>query len=270
MTFILIGINAMSQDQSYEVYAIEFAGPIRLPHSLIAVNGLEKDSVSVSYMIWLLKGSNGKNILVDAGFADTSKYKLPNFIRPDLALNKMNLSADDITDIIITHPHWDHIGGIKYFPESKIWMQKTDYEYFVTSAWQFGGFSKGFDKNDVKEIVDVNLEGRLELISGDSLEIIPGIRVFIGSKHTFESQYVLVNSNNSSDNIIVASDNIWFYHNLINLVAIPTFTFDPEGYVQQMKRMKTLVSDERFILPGHDYLIFEKFNQIKGGVVKIE
>jgi len=86
------------------------------------------------------------------------------------------------------------------------------------------------------------LQGRLKLIKGDNIEIIPGIKVFIGSKHTFENQYLLVNSNSKTNRILIASDAIWFYYNLNNLLPIPTYTFDPKAYVEAMKRMKTLVS----------------------------
>jgi glyoxylase-like metal-dependent hydrolase (beta-lactamase superfamily II) len=267
---VFVGTELRSQSQTYDVYAIQFGGEFRFSANEIAVKASKGDSVTGCYMIWLLKNSSGRNILVDAGFTDTVKHKTPNYIRPDKALEKINIKADDISDIILTHPHWDHIGGLSLFPKAKVWIQKIDYEYFVGRAWQPNGFSDGFEKSDVRKIVDVNLDGRLRLVEGDNVEIIPGIKVFIGSKHTFESQYVLVDTKKGLDKVILASDNIWFYYNLLNLVPIPKYTFDPDGYVREMRRMKTLVSNENLIIPGHDATVFDKFPQIVSGIVKIE
>jgi glyoxylase-like metal-dependent hydrolase (beta-lactamase superfamily II) len=96
----------------------------------------------------------------------------------------------------------------------------------------------------------------------------PGIRVFIGSKHTFENQYLLVNSNSKSNKILIASDAIWFYYNLNNLLPA-TLCLDPKAYVEAMKRMKTLVTNPDFIIPGHDDLVFSKFPKVTEGIVKI-
>ena len=112
------------------------------------------------------------------------------------------------------------------------------------------------------------MQGRLKLIKGDDLEIITGIRVFIGSKHTFENQYLLVNSNSETNKILIASDAIWFYYNLDNLLPA-TLCLDPKSYVDAMKRMKTLVTNPNFIIPGHDDLVFSKFPKVADGIVKI-
>jgi glyoxylase-like metal-dependent hydrolase (beta-lactamase superfamily II) len=219
-------------------------------------------------MIWLLKGNNGKMVLVDAGFIDTAQHPADNYIRPDLVLQKINVKPEDITDIIITHPHIDHIDGIDLFPKAMLWMQKDDFDYFVGTAWQKNAFAEGFNKKDVFKLIQKNVDGHLTLIKGDNIEILPGIKVFIGSRHTFESQYVLVNG--TSGKTIIASDNIWFYYNLQHLLPIPKYTFDPKGYVNAMKRMKTLVSNTDLIIPGHDGLVFSKFPKVAEGVVKIE
>ena len=260
---VLSGLNK----NIYEIYAIEYdRGDMKPLVSEIAVGTSSKDTLQGNMAIWLLKGDNGRTILVDAGYV--TQEPGPAYIRPDSVLQKLHLDPADITDIILTHPHWDHIGGIHLFPNAMIWLQEDDYNYFVGKAWQPNGFSDGFDKNDVSKLVNKNLEGRLTLVKGDSLEILPGIRVFIGSKHTYESQYVLVNG--TSGPTIIASDNMWFYANLEYLAPIPHYTFDPEGYVAQMKRMKTLVSDIKLIIPGHDASVFAKFPMVSEGVVKIE
>jgi len=265
---LLISSQVFSQaNTTYEIYALEFARPLgKLPVSEIALNEKSTDSVRLSFMIWLLKGNNGKNILVDAGFhkSPTDSF-IAVYIQPDIALKKINVNPDDISDIILTHPHSDHIGGIDLFPNATIWMQKKDYDYFVDDAWQPGGKKEGFDSLDVLKIVEKNTKGKLKLVNGDSIEIIPGIRVFTGSKHTYESQYLVVNS--MTDKVLLASDNIWYYYNLEHMISIP-LTFDPQAYVRQMQRMKTLVKPE-LIIPGHSAEVMEKFTKVADGVVRI-
>lgn len=257
------------QTSTYEVFAIEFAragSPWAVKS--IAVNSSSKDSVRGVFMTWLLKGNNGRIVLVDAGFHRESRFSgdwIKGYIRPDSSLHLVGLKPGDITDIIISHPHWDHIGGIDLFPNADIWMQKNDYNYFVTDAWQIGGNKTGFDSLDVLKISGLNTKGRVRLTNGDDIEIIPGIKVYTGSKHTYESQFVVANT--STDKVLIASDNSWFYYNLENLISIP-LTFDTTAYVRSMQRMKTLVKPE-LIIPGHDEKIFEKFTKVKAGVVRI-
>jgi glyoxylase-like metal-dependent hydrolase (beta-lactamase superfamily II) len=268
---ILILISIISNCQTigeYQVFALKYVGEQTIPAQRMAAGANAKDSLNLCYMFWLLKGENGRNILVDAGFIDTTKPGLKNYIRPDIVLERLNIHPSDITDIIITHPHNDHIGGINLFPKAKVWMQKDDFDYFVGEAWQKSGFSMGFQKNDVRNIIEINLQGRLTLVKGDNIEIIPGIKVFTGSKHTFENQYLLVNSNTEKNKIVIASDAIWFYYNLNNLLPA-TLSMDPKAYVEAMKRMKTLVTNPDLIIPGHDDLVFSKFPKVKDWIVKI-
>jgi glyoxylase-like metal-dependent hydrolase (beta-lactamase superfamily II) len=147
-------------------------------------------------------------------------------------------------------------------------MQKEDFNYFVGGAWQKDGHHGGFTKADVRMLEDINLAGRLTLVDGDNKEIIPGIRVYTGSRHTFNSQFVGVNT--GAKNIVLASDNIWIYYSLEHLVPASTGgTFDPVGFVKSMQRMKTLASDSKYIIPGHDARVFTLFPKVADGVVEI-
>jgi len=270
---LIASIKSWAQPEKYEVYAVRFASSdTAWPVSMWVDKGPQKDSVNIDFMIWLIKG-NGRNILVDAGFLndipDAKEFDVVKYVRPDSALLTTGLKAADITDIILSHPHWDHIDGIDLFPNAQLWMQQNDFFYFIGPAWQKGGAHGGFNKREVHKLIDKNLAGKLSLVNGDNQEIIPGIKVFTGSKHTFESQYVLVETGKKK--IILASDNIWVYYSLEHMLpASAGGTFDPPGYVAAMRRMKTLASDPKYIIPGHDDAIFSKFRAVKPGVVKIE
>jgi glyoxylase-like metal-dependent hydrolase (beta-lactamase superfamily II) len=262
-----------SQSPKYEVYAVKFASSA-YPFTVAdwADRG-PKDPVKIDFMVWLIKGDNGKNILVDAGFLNdipnAAEFKIVNYVRPDSALLPLGLTANDITDIIVSHPHWDHIDGLNLFRRAKIWMQQDDYGYFVGRAWQKDGAPGGFVQRDVRMLLDLNLAGRLVLVKGDNQNILPGITVFTGSKHTYESQYALIETGRRK--VIIASDNIWVYYSLEHLrPAASGGTMDTTAYKNAMIRMKQLAPSKNAIIPGHDDAIFTLFPMVKPRVARID
>ena len=276
-TFLILtmSLSGLCQIPNYEVYAIKFASAFDgkpYPLSHVVLDAPEKETGTAVFMLWLIKSNNGKNILVDAGFLkdveEAKNFGVTDYIRPDSMLLGVGLKATDITNIILTHPHWDHMDGVDLFPNAQVWMQKEDYNYFVGAAWQKEG-GGDFNKRDVRKIVELNLSGKLTLIDGDDKEVVPGIKVYTGSRHTFNSQYILVKS--GAEKIILASDNVYTYYNLDNLKSAPKdATYDPTGYINAMKRMKTLVSNIKYIIPGHDALLFSRFPIIAEGIIKIK
>lgn len=272
-----ISLQTYAQAPTYQVYALRFASMgYRCPTSYWATGPAKADSVDIDFMVWLIKGSNGKNILVDAGFRrdmihakDAEEFKIKNYRRPDSVLSKLGLKAGDITDIILSHPHWDHADGLGLFPHAHIWVQKDDYNYFVGGAWQKGGMNGGFQPRDVRMLVDLNMAGRVTLVDGDDKEIIPGIKAYTGSHHTFNSQFVGVTT--PKGNVVLASDNIWVYYSLEHMrPPSEGGTLDTAAYVRSMQRMKTLVKDPKYIIPGHDGKTLTLFPSIAEGVVRIQ
>jgi glyoxylase-like metal-dependent hydrolase (beta-lactamase superfamily II) len=264
---------AQSSKGHYDVYAIKYASISHLtPTSDWVDQAPKQDSVAMEFMIWLIRGQ-GRNILVDAGFLNdienAKEFDVVNYKRPDSVIMNLGVKPEEVTDVMLTHPHWDHLDGLVLFPKARVWVQKTDYDYFVGGAWQKEGNHGGFAKRNVLMLAGVNVDGRLTLVDGDDKEIIPGIRVYTGSRHTFNSQYALVNT--GTERIVLASDNIWVYYSLEHMKPAPSYgTFDPAGYVKAMARMKTLASQEKFIIPGHDARVFKTFPAVGDRAVKIE
>jgi len=267
LTFIAILICCKPAGK-YQVFALKYAGVGKFPAKGSVIGAGQNDSVDVAYFFWLLRDPKGKNILVDAGYID-SAHSTRNFVRPDSVLLELNITPKEISDIIITHPHHDHIGGINLFPNAVVWMDQDDFDYFAGPAWEKGGDSTGFTRTDLKNMLTIQSQGRLKLIKGDDVEIMPGIKAFTGSRHTFQNIYLLVNSGSGKNKIVLASDAVWFYPNLEKELPI-SLCLDTASYVKAIKRMKTLVTDQDLIIPGHDNQVFMKFPKVTDRIVRIK
>src|SRR5207248_5820087 len=215
--------------------------------------------LDIAMVIWLIRGG-GRNILFDSGFHRESwlkSFPMTDFVRPDEAVKLAGVQPSEITDVVISHAHWDHMGGIDLFPKAMIWIQKEEFRYYTGEAWQQDGHHGGIDPEDVQQLVKVNTEGRLRLVEGDNVEILPGIRVYIGSRHTYASQYLRVEGNPP---FVLASDNCYLYRNLAEHKASATFSeADEPANIKNQQRMIDLAGSVDRVVPGHDALQFKKF-----------
>ena len=254
----------------YEVYAISYGVIPDFPVAGLIAGAERSRKLDIQMMVWLLKGSNGANVLVDSGFYRDKlfkQWKVRDFVKPSEALAKVGLKPDDITDLIITHMHWDHAGGMDLFPKARIWIQRDEYSYYTGEAWQPGGAHGGIDYEDVLALVKANTDGRVRFVNGDDQEAIDRIRFYTGGRHTYASQYVGVTS--KAGTIIIASDNCYLYENLDKRAPIAQ-TLDAASNLKAQDRMKQLASSQRLIVPGHDPAVFTRFPAPGNGVAKIE
>jgi glyoxylase-like metal-dependent hydrolase (beta-lactamase superfamily II) len=266
IAFGLMGANAQVD---YSIEAIRYGISPGVPVGALVVGGPKDEKVDVDFVIWLIRGG-GRNILFDSGFHRErwfKQWKITDYQSPDEAVRQAGVAPEDITDVVISHAHWDHMGGIDLFPKATVWIQKDEFRYYTGEAWQAAGQHGGIDPDDVQELVRLNTEGRLKLVNGDNVEILPGIRVFIGSRHTFASQYLRVDGKLP---FVLASDNVYFYRNLAEHKASATFSDeDHAANVKAQERMIQLAGSVERVVPGHDALQFEKF-PTKGRVATIK
>ncbi len=267
----ILGASAARLDAqvTYEVYAIRYA---TLPQ--FAVSGLVAGAdasrrLDIAMMVWLLKGSNGRMVLVDAGFKPRedlmARWRPLEYQKPSDAVAKFGVKAEDITDIIVSHIHWDHFDGADLFPRAKIWIQRDEVEHHIDSTGRV--INRTIDATDGAMLHALRTAGRVALAEGDAKEIIPGITVYTGGKHTFQSQYVGVRT--AEGVVVIASDNAYLYENLEGRKAISQ-TLDAASNLAAQERMQKLASSPRLVVPGHDPLVFTRFETVAPGVVRIK
>jgi glyoxylase-like metal-dependent hydrolase (beta-lactamase superfamily II) len=261
-------LTAQSKPQ-YQIFAIRYATLPDFPVAELVAGADPARKLDIAMMIWLVRG-NGRNILVDSGFYHDHFFKewhVNDFIKPSETLKPLGLKPEDITDIIITHMHWDHADGMDLFPNARIWIQKDELQYYAGEAWQSQDTHGGIDPDDVLTLVKLNTQGHVGLVNGDAQEIIPGIICYTGGRHTYASQYVGVST--SAGTVVLASDNMYLYENLEKHVPIAA-TLDAVSNLRAQDRMKQLATNPGLIIPGHDPVVFTKFPMLAPGVVRIQ
>jgi glyoxylase-like metal-dependent hydrolase (beta-lactamase superfamily II) len=253
------GFNSPTPAPDYSIYAIRYADSPGDSLADLMVGGPKDQKLDTIYAMWLIRGG-GHNILFDSGFHRPRWFKewtILNYIRPNEAVKLAGVQPEEITDIVVSHAHWDHLGGIDLFPKAIIWIQKEEFRYYTGEAWQAGGDHGGIDPEDVQELVRLNTEGRVRLIDGDDIEIFPGIRAYTGGRHTYASQYLLVEG---TPRFVLASDNTYLYRNLEAHMASATFSdADHAANIKNQERMIQLAGSVDRVIPGHDALQFQKF-----------
>jgi glyoxylase-like metal-dependent hydrolase (beta-lactamase superfamily II) len=259
LSALLLGAAPRTPTPEYSIRAIRYATSPGVLVSDLVVGGPKDRKVDIAMVVWLIRGG-GRTILFDSGFhRDTflKDFPMKEYLSPDEAVRSAGVPPEAVTDIVISHAHWDHMGGIDLFPKATVWIQREEYRYYTMDAWQAKGDHGGIDPEDVKELVRLNTEGRLRLVDGDSIEIFPGIRAYTGSRHTYASEYLGVEG---TPPFVLASDNAYFYLNLSAHLASATFSdADHAANIAQQARMIRLAGSPDRVVPGHDVLQFEKF-----------
>ena len=109
-----------------EIVRIKYADTT-LPESWIFNGGEKTKKIPIIFSIFLICTENRK-ILVDAGCETMPDFEMENFKTPMSVLKEKGIDIKDITDIIITHAHHDHIECVKYFKNATVHIQEDEYK----------------------------------------------------------------------------------------------------------------------------------------------
>src|SRR5689334_17934559 len=149
------GVRGAADTDKYEVYAVRFATLADFPVSSLVAGADRARRMDIAMMIWVLKGADGRIAIVDSGFHRDQyfhQFTVRDYIKPSDALAPLGITADKVSDILLSHMHWDHAGGIDLFPSARVWIQKEEYDYYTGEAWQSARTHGGIDPDDVLEL----------------------------------------------------------------------------------------------------------------------
>ena len=206
---------------TWDVHVIEFARS-KDQHLIDLVNGASPSEVLDLPFGFVLAQNGERNVLVDTGFlnegsgADFSKkFGIPYWISPVRMLEEMGVKADEVTDIVLSHAHFDHMGSISAFTKARIFIQKKEWLSWneaMALPPQYGFLTAIINPDNMRSAFDAAVEHRLMLIDGDKDNVVPGIHVRLGEGHTLGQQFAIIETGRGR--LIAAGDCIYSRLNL--------------------------------------------------------
>lgn len=238
---------------NYEVLALRYAttAPDRPRHeNFFPGMDLHEGAMPLDYFIWLIRGE-GSTIVVDTGFGLTqaAKRKRQLLHDPIDLLARAGVRADEVSDVILTHLHYDHAGGLASFPAATFHLQDEEMRFATGRYMCHSCLSAPFECHDVIDTVKLVFDGRVRFHDGDS-EPFPGIELFRIGGHSGGLQVVRVKT--ARGGLVLASDAFHFSENRTRRAPFP-IVFNVGDMLEGFSRCEQLAGgDESLLVPGHD------------------
>lgn len=246
--------TAPESRETYEIYAIRYAHMPRKRRDNFLCGDPHDAPMPMDFFVWLLK-SPTRCILVDTGFnARTAAIRQRELLRcPIEALADLEVRPEDVTDVIITHLHYDHAGNLDKLPRARFHIQDAEVEYATGRCMCHGVLRHAYSVDDVVELVRRVYDDRVVFHDGDG-EVAEGVRLLHIGGHTKGLQSVQVQT--ARGKVVLASDASHYYENIERSRPFP-IVFNVADMLRGYARLHAAASSPDHIVPGHDPRVLE-------------
>lgn len=203
-----------------------------------------------------------RNILVDTGNGTKASSKHAKIYNIDSSLHDMErslarvgLSTDDITDVVLTHLHFDHAGGATSLRDGVLVPTFAKAQYYV-QQYHYGWAQSPTEKDRASFMPEnyepLVAEGMLELIDGEG-ELFPGISMKLAFGHTRALQMVKVQSEGQT---LLAAADLFPTHAHIRVPFVMGYDNFPLTAMEEKRDILPQIAEERWLVCfGHDAFI---------------
>lgn len=212
---------------NYSIWMLEYAWVPDAAESSLVYGKHNAGTAKLPYCYTLLKGQ-GRTILLDCGLNNAShgaefvnRFNVQNWFGPQDVLAEVGCQPEEVTDVVLTHAHFDHMGGLELFPNATFYIQQEELASWVSimaMERRFRWLLTATDTGDMIYAVQLAREGRMRGLKGDIEDLFPGIDVRLAKDtHTAASQYIVIRNDNkpqSADVFVYTGDLVYRHENL--------------------------------------------------------
>jgi glyoxylase-like metal-dependent hydrolase (beta-lactamase superfamily II) len=248
---------------TYDAYAVKYAErDARRPEHFLG--GDPHDApMPMDYFVWAVSGG-GRTWVVDTGFGeDDATRRGRRLVRSTTeALATVGVDAASVTDVVLTHLHYDHAGGWDQFPAARFHVQDREMAFATGRHMTRPALNHSFTSDHVAELVRAVHAGRVVFHDGDE-ELAPGLSVHLIGGHTDGLQVVRVETAQGA--LVLASDASHYYENMETGRPFP-IVFDVGAMIEGYDSLRRLASTPEAIVPGHDPLVLARYPPAADGL----
>ncbi|MCC7428482.1 MAG: N-acyl homoserine lactonase family protein [Alphaproteobacteria bacterium] len=262
--------DAATAADIWEAYAARYAvhtGRRRHEH-MLAPGDAHDAPMPISYYVWALRNTaTGRVIVVDTGFtADKARARGQTYHRtPAEALRLIGIEPGTVEEVILTHLHYDHVGGFAWFPRARFHLQDREMAVATGRHMRHPIMRKSYEVEDILAIVRRNYAERVRFHDGDG-RIAPGVSVHHVGGHAAGLQVVRVKTARGA--LVLAADATHFYENMRARIPFPII-FSLADMLEAFDRLRALADGPDLIVPGHDPLVLSVYPPAAPGLEDI-
>lgn len=260
-------VRAGDPEGVWEVYAIRYA---RIEERRRIDNFIPVDPhdgpMPMDYFVWLLRQGE-RTILVDTGFGDAAaSARGRKLLRcPINALRVLGVDPDAVTEVVITHLHYDHAGNLDKLPAARFHIQADEVAYATGPCMCHAALRHAYSVEDIIELVRKVYSDRVVFHRGDAT-IAPGVDLLAIGGHTMGLQSLRVRT--ARGTVILASDAAHYYENILGARPFP-IVHDVARMLDGHRRLLAEAGDPSFLVPGHDPQVLERYPRVPGDEIGI-
>ena len=203
----------------------------------------------MDYFVWVAKSAE-RTFVIDCGFtAETAAKRKRTFLRdPIEALKLVGVDGDTVQDVILTHLHYDHVGGFNRFPKAQFHLQEPEIHYATGRYMRYPRLAHSFEVEDIVGVVRLNFAHRVVFHNGGA-ELAPGITLHPVGGHSV-GPAVRAGAHRRGW-VVVASDTTHFYENMMTGRPFTT-AFHIGLMLEAYDTLRAHAPTPQHIVPGHD------------------
>jgi len=255
----------------YELFAIKYATRNARSGDHFVGGDPHDVPMPLDYFVWVAKGQD-QSVVIDLGFtAETAARLKRQFLRcPIDSLKLVDVDADAVRNIVITHLHYDHVGNWDKFANAEFHLQEPEIHYAVGRHMRHPFLNHAYNLDDILGVVRLNYAARVRFYNGPA-ELAPGITIHPVGGHTPGVQFVRVHTRRGW--VVVASDVAHFYANMERGRPFPAIVNLPD-MIEAYDKLAAAAPSRDHIVPGHDPEVMRLYpaprKELEGIVIRLD
>ena len=262
----------MIKQDTYELYAIKYGTHDRTAaRNFMNPPDPHDAPYPIDYYVWACV-SPTRTVVVDTGFdkAGADERGRTWFRCPVESLKLIGVDAAEVTDVVITHMHYDHGGNLDKFPKATFHIQDQEAAYMTGRYMRYPTLRHSYDIEDVCGLIRELYDDRVEFHDGDS-DLYPGLTLHRVGGHTQGMQFVRAWTQRGW--VVLASDSMHLYANWLDRNPYPTVLHIGD-MMEGHRKVERLAETPDHVVPGHDPRVMDYYpapsDDLKGIVARLD